>query len=791
MKVLYSHPDQSLQNHLEGVLKSVKQLWEQRQFTGWETPEDKRRLHDLLCVAAVFHDFAKATSYFQDYILSENKTKTLLSRHSLLSAIVSYFIGKKFLESQQHDLYEPLFLFLAVKRHHGNMNNLLSEVNIHQEERHYLLKQVKAIDYEAWNNIVFHLTPSLPEKIKSIHPLAEEQVTQWVEIFFEKDIRDWRRKIRRELKPQTILTIQLYYKYCSLYSLLLDADKNQAALRDKLKMDRKEINSLCVDRYRTEQNWSLVGINRLRDKAYHEVKENIVQASGRLFSINLPTGLGKTIISLKAALQLRERRRRERGFAPRIIYALPFLSVIDQNAKIFEEVLRYQSFPVDAFMLIKHHSMADPYEDKFSGTDYEINENQAQVLMESWQAELICTTFVQLFQTLISNRNRALRKFHRLSNAILVIDEIQAVPVKFWPLMREMLLELTRGMATDVILLTATQPELFEPTDGLFELCDRQKYFNLMDRVRLFPNVSIKQTIEEFVDGLNLCPECSYLFILNTISSAKELFAKLKLKLKGPIAFLSTHIPPKERLKRIEEIKEGKYRVVVSTQLIEAGVDLDFDVIYRDLAPMESIVQSAGRCNRNGLNKGTVYIMHLWNEKKGSFSGLVYPNVAIEETKVLLQQFKEIKEKELFSLIEKYYRIIKEKLSKSESIKYLNAVNTLYFSGEEDLDRIPVSDFQLIEEEYPKINIFIELDKEAKKVWGSFQEIIDMQNALERYKKLLTIKKKFQEYVVSVPAKVKNRPPIVNDHYYVAYNSLNEYYDSETGFITKGVTAIS
>ncbi|MDQ0340793.1 CRISPR-associated endonuclease/helicase Cas3 [Caldalkalibacillus uzonensis] len=790
MNVLYSHPDQSLQNHLAGVLKAVQQLWEQRQFTGWETTEEKRRLRDLLCVAAVFHDFAKATSYFQDYILSEDKKKTPLNRHSLLSAIVSYFIGKKNLEPQQHASYEPLFLFLAVKRHHGNMNNLFSEVNIPQEERHPLLEQAKAIDYAGWNDIVFHLASFLPETIKSLHPLTEEQVTQWVETFFEKDIRHWRRKIRRELKPQTVQTTQFYYKYCSLYSLLLDADKNQAAFQEKLRIERKDINSLCVDEYRAKQNWNLAGINRLREQAYREVKENLEQAPGRLFSINLPTGLGKTIISLKAALQLRERRKCERGIAPRIIYALPFLSVIDQNAKVFENVLRYQPFPVDPFMLMKHHSMVDPYEEMFGDAEYDFNENQARILMEGWQSELICTTFVQLFQTLISNRNRAMRKFHRLANAILVIDEIQAVPVKFWPLMREMLLELTRGMNTDVILLTATQPKLFEPADGLIELCHRQKYFNQMDRVRLFPNVSTKQTIEEFVEGLNLYPERSYLFILNTISSAKELFAELKTKFDEPIAFLSTHIPPKERLKRIREIKAGKYRIVVSTQLVEAGVDIDFDVIYRDLSPMESIVQSSGRCNRNGLRTGTVHIMHLWNGKKGSYAGLVYPKVAIEETKALLQQFEEIKEQELFPLIEKYYEIIKTKLSKSESIKYLNAVSTLYFSGEEDPERIPVSDFQLIEEEYPKIDIFIELDEEARRIWASFEEIIDMENSLQRYQQLARLKIKFQEYVVSVPAKVENRPPVVNDHFYVGYNSLADYYDPNTGFITEGVTAI-
>jgi len=140
----------------------------------------------------------------------------------------------------------------------------------------------------------------------------------------------------------------------------------------------------------------------------------------------------------------------------------------------------------------------------------------------------------------------------------------------------------------------------------------------------------------------------------NTINSAKEFYQSIK-NIHKTKTFLSTHIIPCERLQRIKEIQEKKYNIVVSTQLVEAGVDIDFDIVVRDLAPLDAINQSSGRCNRNGIAKGKVFIVSLEDKSGRIFSSYIYDPVLLDITKKIISKHKEIKEKEFLSLIESYY----------------------------------------------------------------------------------------------------------------------------------------
>src|SRR5690606_37908485 len=156
-----------------------------------------------------------------------------------------------------------------------------------------------------------------------------------------------------------------------------------------------------------------------------------------------------------------------------------------------------------------------------------------------------------------------------------------------------------------------TTPAIFDQ-NKVIQLVNPNDYFQALSRVELFPHVEENVTIESFVNRLELETDKSYLFIVNTIDCAKKLYEQLaEVVNEEEMTFLSTHIPSKERLRRIDEIKKGTYRFVVSTQLVEAGVDIDFDIVYRDLAPLDSIHQAAGRCNRHGQRKGEVHVISL------------------------------------------------------------------------------------------------------------------------------------------------------------------------------------
>ncbi len=268
---------------------------------------------------------------------------------------------------------------------------------------------------------------------------------------------------------------------------------------------------------------------------------------------------------------------------------------------------------------------------------------------------------------------------------------------------------------------------------------------------------------------------------MNTISAAKDLYKLLDEKLNCEIGFLSTHIIPKQRLERIKDIKDKKYRVVVSTQLVEAGVDIDFDVVYRDLSPLDSIIQSAGRCNRNNLKKGEIHIVKLKNENNKNFCSSIYSNINLSITEEILMKFNTIEENEIFQLIKKYFDKAKTRISETKSQQYLNAINELYFDGEKQAEKIPISEFKLIEEDYEKVSVFIEVDEKAKDKWEQYSAVFLEKNRIERKKKFNAIKAEFYEYVINIPRK-GNLPAEVNSIYYVSNSDLKNYYDKDFGY---------
>ncbi|SHF29692.1 CRISPR-associated helicase, Cas3 family [Desulforamulus putei DSM 12395] len=808
MPFLKSHPDQELKDHLLGVWQLARQLWGDRKILPW----DSKLLGDLLAIVTLTHDFAKATRYFQNYITSPElgqKKSGPLESHALLSAIVGYFMAKTYLKDHPDNKRLSYMVFLAIKRHHGNLRDITDECAVFgDKEQELLLKQVEAIDFsllkETWQSI----DPQLPLTTSFGSILTQELLKEWV-YTFKDELRQVRRAWLRSGSNDFLLEVdqlrvpntthqqsqlQDYFRFLILYSLLLDADKCQVGVRD-YRLHIVKLPADLVDTFKNKQDWEIQGLNALREEAYQEIAGNLDLADkGNIFSITLPTGLGKTLAAYNFAFKLREKRLQERGTAPKIIYTLPFLTVIDQNYQILSDILENQT---GHHILIKHHHLTDPVYNMRTGHEDETSysANAAKLLIEGWSSEIVVTTFVQLFETLIGWRNSTLRKFHRLAHAIIILDEIQALPIKYWPLAQQMLEFLAGQMNTDIILVTATQPKIFSGLSKVIELVQPQKYFSQMGRVRLEINVN-RRTIDEFVEDelreqLSANPEKSFLFILNTVSSAKELYRQLKNLTSEPIAFLSTGVVMKERKKRIEDIRDKKYRLVVSTQLVEAGVDIDFDIVYRDLAPMDSINQAAGRCNRHGLGNGIVRIISLVASDRGrSYAHMIYDDVALDITKKILENYKEVDEKEFLNLIDLYFTQAKSKMLLNESHKILQAVQRLCFFAEDET-KTSVSDFQLIKEKGHRENVFVELDKEAEEVWAEYERIIQINGFYEKQEKFNAIKKIFYEYVISIPvSRLTDLPPEVNHFRYVCSSQIEYYYDRNLGYDSKGATII-
>ncbi len=765
---LYSHQGKLLEDHLKNVAKFMEL------FLNEKPVSIRGEISPIVRVIGLSHDIGKATNSFQKYLFAEEREKIKQkTKHSLFSAICGYYLCKEL--NMKNNLL-PLFAYVTVRRHHGDLIDIRDEVSLFDEnDVNFLLSQIDDIDDESFNILIKHLL----EYGLSNNSFDKNTIKKWIKNF-NRELLSFKRYLRQisEIKNYIILNI--------LFSLLIDADKTDVVIGDKEPFKRKNYeDSEWVSKYLSKLNQtinfdsSLKLINQLRNQAYYETNSHVIDIDNKIYSINLPTGLGKTLTGFSFALKLKNRLK-DSGINPRIIYSLPFLSIIDQNAKVIEEVISDNGITPSSDLLLKHHHLSEIY---YKTNEHEYEPESAKIFIEGWNSEIIVTTFVQFFHTLFSNKNRTLRKFHRLANSIIILDEIQAIPIKYWKITRQILKVLSELLNSYIVIMTATEPLIFE-SESTFALTKANNYYRKLNRIKIIPIVKKSTTINELMNEIDLSSKQTVLFIFNTISSAKQFYNLIK-ELPITKTFLSTHIVPKERLKRIDEIKNGKYKAVVSTQLVEAGVDIDFDIVIRDIAPFDCIVQSAGRCNRNAKNgQGIVKVFKLIDEKGKTFANRIYDPVLIDITEKLLSQKEVFQEFEICQQLKEYFELIKERMSQYESEEILSAVKKLRYDREGD-DTLSIADFKLIEEDFPKIDVFIEYDDDAQKIWEEFQKIKAIKNIFERRKEFLNIRKEFYSYVISVPDPVENRPPRLEDTYYIAKAQLEDYYDIETGYKTK------
>jgi CRISPR-associated endonuclease/helicase Cas3 len=344
------------------------------------------------------------------------------------------------------------------------------------------------------------------------------------------------------------------------------------------------------------------------------VVENCRAASKQgagIFSLTVPTGGGKTLSSLSFAL----RHALAHG-QQRIIYVVPFTSIIEQNAEVIRGILSPLQ-TAGSTLLIEHHSSLSPEKDS----------TQSRLATENWEAPIIITTAVQFYESLFAAKTSRCRKLHHIANSVVILDEAQSLPVDFLKPCLRAIQELTDYYHTTAVLCTATQPavqfdevefdiglkncrEIISDTKSLFKALKRVEVESLGD----LPDASLVR---------RLADHSQVLCIVNRRRHAQQLFQMLS---PGEGNFhLSALMCPEHRSRILAEIRQrlldGKITRVISTQLIEAGVDVDFPVVYRALAGLDSIAQAAGRCNRNGKLSapGLTYIFRPEDQKAETF----------------------------------------------------------------------------------------------------------------------------------------------------------------------------
>jgi len=737
-------------------------------------------LKDVLKVSSLFHDFGKATPWFQKYITHlEGKftaDERSLRQHGLISAFMTFGILAEII---RNNLFLPAVGFLIVRRHHGDLESYQNLLTITDDEYEICNRQSDHIYFDEYREII-----------------KEYGFADYVRMDFLKtvinEVKTGKFRRFREVKRlDRKFTIEHYFIVNLLYSLLTNADKSDAIFHFNVELDAPVLASKEVNDFRfTLKDDQERKINNIRDTIFQNVNDAIdtCDESQRVFSINAPTGSGKTISALFAALKIREKF----GLS-HVIYCLPFTSVIDQNFEVFDKIRDFSQLPNESNVLLKHHHLAEIRYRHRNNAESEIaySPNQVLHLIEGWESQLVVTTFVQFLFSLISNGNASLRKFYRFSNSVIILDEVQTIPHDYWSLVKTTLQNTALLLNSRIIFVTATMPLIFsEERNEIKELVSGKKeLFKNLSRIE----IDLSHLFQEEMEWGTFCnwvetvirenPKKDILVVLNTVRSARELYQYCSnLDIPHRIVYLSSHVIPKDRLIRIKSIAHRSRKtptLVISTQLVEAGVDIDLDIVIRDFAPLDSIFQTCGRCNRECRQGfiGKVFLVSI-KDSNGWKPSQIYDRFLIEKTKKVLSNKTNIGESMFFDLANEYYHQVAVDGSQQKSSDILNAMSSLEYT---DNNGEPFSDkFELINQDYSQ-SVFIEIDDEAEKFWLAYTNVIIRERNFENVALLKATRRNLAEYIVNVPKNCLLRDSEYGI-YHLKRSQVDQFYNLMTGF---------
>ncbi|WP_320056009.1 CRISPR-associated helicase Cas3' [Desulfuromonas thiophila] len=499
----------------------------------------------------VLHDAGKATTDFIKRLEGSSKKVD----HSTFGACLA----------KEHLGPLGLLLAYAIAGHHGG----LPDGGTQQTELHYRLKHSK-----------------VPEDVSLLPSITLTKALRWP---------------LAKLEDKTA-GFSMAFLTRMIFSCLVDADfldteafctPEKAAARSSVEqpllVDLQE--KLNQHLQKLTQQAEPTSVNRLRQSILWQCRAK-AELAPQVFSLTVPTGGGKTLSSLSFALD-----HAVTNNLRRVIYAIPFTSIIEQNARVFQDILGRES-------VLEHHCN---YKEKDESEEAAYNRRRG-LAAENWDAPVVVTTNVQFFESLFSNKPSRCRKLHNIAGSVIVLDEAQAIPTEYLEPCLAALKELVERYGCSLVLCTATQPALDDSAlrnrlPKIHEIIENpQQLYSDLRRTKV--EFVGKLTDEELAE--RLAAEEQVLCIVSTKPQARKLFEMLP---EGEGNFhLSTNMYPEHRRRGLDTIrlrlKQNLPCRVVSTSLVEAGVDLDFPAVYRAMAGLDSIAQAAGRCNREGRMEG-------------------------------------------------------------------------------------------------------------------------------------------------------------------------------------------
>ncbi len=611
-------------------------------------------------IIGLLHDLGKYSNAFQTYIqsatgiLDPDIDEDCVDARFLKGKIDHSTAGAQQVWSALKNYGIPgkiagQILSVCLASHHGGLMDcltpdgtdwFLTRINKKDEKTH-LHECIKAVDKKILNQI---------EQLMSDNFLKEFS-HQLVNIYGTKSC---------ENRP--IKAFRMGFLTRFLFSCLIDADRiSSADFEIPENVQYRSVSSMDwqVAIFRLEKKLANFGSHNPIDKIRCEISEKCLEQANNsqgIYTFTVPTGGGKTLSSIRFALHHAQKHSLDH-----IIYIIPYTSIIEQNAGVLKKVLEKEG---DKFSWVtEHHSNLDPATQTW----------HSKLVAENWDAPIIFTTMVQFLEALFSGGTRGARHMHNIANSVLIFDEIQNLPVNCVHLFCNAISFFTQYTRTTTVLCTATQPllnnlrfpekgqldipeshELAGNVAGLFDQLKRVEIKNLLRPGGWSETELGKLIIGQYQEKGNC------LVIVNTKKWAQKLYTLCMDTIDDDSLFhLSTSLCPAHRKKILDTVcqrLENKQPVLcISTQLIEAGVDVDFNSVVRFLAGLDSIAQAAGRCNRNGnLPKAQVYVV---NPEQETIDMLVDIKVGRDKAERVFSEKKEetLLNPETMDLYFKYY----------------------------------------------------------------------------------------------------------------------------------------
>ncbi len=529
-------------------------------------------LDELAEWAGRLHDLGKYRSEFQSYLRNQRDSSTE-THHAVYGAAAAF-------------QRESCGLAFAIAGHHAGLHD--------------------------FNDLETLLLGSKYQAEKRVPPLL---------VHFERELG----KIPEHIAdPDFIETspysVELYIRM--LFSLLIDADRldTEAHATGFCRLPPKLDAAGLLQRLIDEKNGksSEGELNALRNRIFQSCLDRAIEAPG-FFSLTVPTGGGKTLSGMAFALAHAARHQLRR-----IIIVIPYLSIIEQNAAQYRRILD----PDNEGIVVEHHSAVSVAEDADESRPLSpFEKHPAEYAVENWDAPVIVTTSVQFIETLFASRTARCRKLHNIARAVVIFDEVQTLPSHLLNPLLNVFRELRQHYGTSFVFSTATQPAFrrrplslvegfaLDEIKPILDDEDAETVFRQLNRVSFKPFPRPDETLAWDVLAESLAERDQALCVVNVRRHAFEVWEKLRNSVgeKDSVFHLSSAMCAEHRLAILGEDREPapgtvRWRLrnkqacrLVSTQLIEAGVDVDFPIVWRALAPMDSIVQTAGRCNRENL----------------------------------------------------------------------------------------------------------------------------------------------------------------------------------------------